>query len=107
MAGGESWQFKSKCGILRRYMNTEQLLANWLRDYAATLPPQNGILRIRRAEPRFQSRDFFDRFKVEVAKFDGSGQNPTDITCVVVEVSVSDQKAMIAKSTECDSVPDL
>ncbi len=88
-------------------LNTEQLLADWLREFAATLPTSRGILRIRRAEPRFQTRNFFARFKVETASFDGTGQNPTDLKCIVVEVSETDQAARVASATECDSIRDL
>jgi hypothetical protein len=87
-------------------LNDGQLLARWLSEQAGTLPPGRGFLRIRRAEPRFQTRNFFNRFKVETAKFDGTGQNPTDIHCVVVEVSETDQTAQVATQTACDSVKD-
>ncbi len=88
-------------------LGADQLLARWLLDYAESLPPQRGILRIRRAEPRPVTRNFFDRFKVEIAQFDGTGQNPTDISCVVVEVSETDQTAKVAPATACDSIKDL
>jgi hypothetical protein len=88
-------------------LKTEQLLSKWLSDYSNALPPQNGLLRIRRAEPRFQTRNYFARFKVEFATFDGTGQNPSQVKCVVVEVSETDQTALIASATMCDSIHDL
>jgi hypothetical protein len=88
-------------------MKTEELLSKWLRDYSATLPPQKGLLRIRRAEPRFQYHNYFARFKVEIATLDGTGQKPSDVTCMVVEVSETDQTAKIDPNTRCDSIHDL
>jgi hypothetical protein len=86
--------------------NTDQIFADWLRDYAATLGATRGILRVRRAEPRFAYHNYFARFKVEVADFDGTGQNPANVTCQVVEVSVTDQAAS-AVLTACDTIKDL
>lgn len=86
--------------------NTGQLLAAWLAGYCASLPPGKGLLRVRGAEPRFQTHNFFSRFKVEFAKFDGTGQNPAEIDCVVIEVSVTDQEAKVV-STTCESIKDL
>jgi hypothetical protein len=88
-------------------MKTEELLSNWLRDYAAALPQRTGLLRIRRAEPRFQYHNYFARFKVEIAKFDDTGQQPSEIICMVVEVSETDQTAKIASRATCDSIHDL
>jgi hypothetical protein len=88
-------------------LQTEQLLSKWLSDYSGTIPPQNGLLRIRRAELRFQTRNYFARFKVEFATFDGTGQKPSQVNCVVVEVSETDQTALIASTTPCDSIKDL
>ena len=88
-------------------LNAGQLLARWLSEFAGTLAPSNGILRIRAAEPRFQTRNFFHRFKVETATFDGTGQNPKDIQCQVLEISETDQSAMVAKATTCESIRDL
>src|SRR5437868_8362225 len=88
-------------------LNTEQLLSTWLSEYSSALPPQKGLLRIRRAEPRFQTRNFFARYKIEFAIFDGTGENPTQINCVVVEVSETDQTALIASTTTCDSIHDV
>lgn len=93
--------------MITQHLSADQLLAKWLSDYAGTLPPQRGVLRIRRAEPRFQTRNFFNRFKIEVATFDGTGQNPTDINCFVLEVSETDQSAVVATTTPCDSIKDL
>jgi hypothetical protein len=87
-------------------VNTEELLANWLRAYAGGLPQGKSVVEIRRAEPRFQTRDYFARFKVEIATLDGTGQHPTDRECLVVEVSESDQSAN-AVSTPCMSIADL
>jgi hypothetical protein len=86
-------------------MNTEELLANWIKKYIHTTEAK--VLRIRRAEPRFQTHNFFARFKVETAKLDGTGQNPTDIKCLVLEISETDQTAEIAPTTPCDSIKDL
>jgi hypothetical protein len=88
-------------------LNTDQLLAQWLMAYAATLPPEMAVIRVRRAEPRFQTRDYFARFKVETAHLEGDGTNPTGINCVVVEVSATDQTAIVATETACDSIKDL
>jgi hypothetical protein len=87
-------------------LNTEQLLADWLREHGATFGPTTGILRIRRAQPRFAYHNYFARFKVETADFDGTGQDPSNITCQLVEVSVTDQAAN-AVPTACDSIDDL
>jgi hypothetical protein len=43
---------------------------------------------------------------VETATFDGTGQNPTNINCLVVEVSETNQTANIAEGTACDSIMD-
>lgn len=88
-------------------MNTEELLSNWLKQYSVNLPPQHGLLRIRRAEPRLQYHNYFARFKVEVAQYDGSGENPTHVSCIVVEVSTTDQTAKIDPNTACDAIRDL
>jgi len=88
-------------------LNTDQLFARWLQDLAATLPPPMAVIRIRRAEPRFQTRNYFARFKVETAHLDGVGTNPTQISCVVIEVSETDQVAKVAPETACDSIKDL
>lgn len=85
--------------------NTEQLLADWLREHAATFGAGTGLLQVRRAEPRFAYHNYFARFKVETAEFDGTGQNPTNVSCQVVEVSVTDQSA-IAVPTPCESLKD-
>ena len=91
----------------RTELNTDQLLAQWIQEHAAALPPQMAILRIRRAEPRFQTRNYFARFKVETAHLEGDGTHPSQISCVVVEVSATDQTAKIAAETACDSIRDL
>ena len=87
-------------------LNAGQLLARWLSEYSKDLPPEQSLLRIQRAEPRFQTRNYFHRFKVETATFDGTGQNPTNINCLVVEVSETNQTANIAEGTACDSIMD-
>ena len=87
-------------------MNTEELLANWIKENGTFLNQKN-ILTIRRAQPRFQTRNFFSRFKIETAKLDGTGENPTEITCFVLEISETDQSALIAPDTKCDSIRDL
>jgi len=87
-------------------LNAGQLLAQWLSEYSTDLPPERSLFRIRLAEPRFQTRNYFHRFKVETATFDGTGQNPTNISCVVVEVSEADQTANIAQETACDAIKD-
>jgi hypothetical protein len=87
-------------------MNAEELLANWFPTYAAGLPQGKNVIGIRRADPRFQTRNFSDRFKIEIAKLDGAGQNPTDRECFVLEVSVTDQSADVV-STSCLSIADL
>ncbi len=86
--------------------NTEELFADWLREYAATLGTADGVLRVRRAEPRFATRNYFARFKVETAEFDGTGQNPSNVTCQVIEVSVTDQAAN-SVATPCESLKNL
>lgn len=88
-------------------LNTDQLFAQWLVDHAATLPSQMAVIRVRRAEPRFQTRNYFARYKVETAHLSGDGTNPTQISCVVVEVSATDQTAKVAPGTACDSIKDL
>ena len=88
-------------------LSTDQLFARWLQDHAATLPTPMAVIRVRRAEPRFQTRNYFARFKVETAHLDGDGTNPTQISCVVVEVSATDQAAKVAAETACDSIKDL
>jgi hypothetical protein len=88
-------------------LNTEELLGHWLVDYGSKLAADHGLLHIRRAEPRFVTHNYFARFKIETAKFDGTGQNPTDVACIVVEVSPTDQKATVAPATTCDAVKDL
>jgi hypothetical protein len=40
-------------------LNTEQLWADWLREFAGTLTFPDEIVRIRRAEPRPQNHNFF------------------------------------------------
>jgi hypothetical protein len=87
-------------------MNTEQLLSKWLNDYSGT-DSSRGLLRVTRAEPRFQTRNYFARFKVEFATFDGTGQSPTDAQCLVVEVSTTDQTAKVASEPGCDAVRSL
>ena len=87
-------------------MNTEELFADWLKSYAGSLPPAEGLLSVQAAVPRFQTHNFFARFKVRTATFDGTGQNPTNVKCVVVEVSTTDQQARVAADA-CDSIPDL
>lgn len=57
--------------------------------------------------PGLQLAIFFERFKVEMAKLDGSGANPTDVKCFVVEISYTSQTATILVDTTCDSIPDL
>ena len=86
--------------------NAEQLLASWLSTYSGSLPVGQGLLRIRRAEPLFVTRNYFSRFKVEIATFDGTGQNPTNLQCIVVKVSETDQAATIDSSSTCDSIAD-
>jgi hypothetical protein len=88
-------------------LNTDQLFAQWLMAHGASLPPEMAVIRVRRAEPRFQTRDYFARFKVETAHLDGDGTNPTQISCVVVEVSATDQTAKVATETGCESIKDL
>lgn len=88
-------------------LNEDQLFSTWLRNYSDSLPMEKGILRVRRAEPRFQTRNYFARYKVETAVLDGTGQNPTGVTCVVVEASATDQTAAQAPQTACDSIKDL
>ena len=88
-------------------LSSSQLFARWLSGYSATIQSPRGVLRIRRAEPRFQTRNYFDRFKIETATFDGTGQNPTDVECFVVEVSYTDQTASVASGTSCNSIKDL
>jgi hypothetical protein len=87
--------------------NAGQLFGEWLADYLSKLPVQQGLLRVRAAVPRPQTRNYFLRYKVEIATFDGTGQNPTNATCIVVEVSETDQTALIAAGTTCGSVPDV
>jgi hypothetical protein len=86
-------------------MNTEELFAQWMIAYLTET--DTNVLRIRRAAPRFQTRNYFTRFKVETAKLDGTGQNPYDIKCVIVQVSDVDQRAQMDPSTSCDSISDL
>jgi hypothetical protein len=62
---------------------------------------------MRAAVPRPATRNFFQRFKVETATFDGTGQNPRDVSCLVVEVSETDQAARVANDTPCESIGDL
>lgn len=88
-------------------MNDEQLLADWLKQYGATLQPFRGLLRVRRAEPGFAFHNYFSRFKVEIATFDGTGENPTDVTCVVVETSVTNNSARIVPGLKCEDIGDL
>lgn len=86
-------------------MNTEQLLAKWLEEYSTT--NKVNILQIRRAGPRFQTRNYFARFKVETAKLDGTGQNPSDKECFILEISETSQTAVIDPSTSCSAINDL
>ena len=92
--------------MLTTSLNAEQLFASWLSTYGASLPTGRGLLRIRRAQPLFVTRNYFNRFKVEVAAFDGTGQNPTDVECFVVKVSETDQAATLDTSSTCDSISD-
>ncbi len=87
-------------------LNTGQLFANWLSEFSATMDSRQWLLRVQLAEPRFETRNYYARFKVYTATLDGTGQNPTDIECVVVEVSETNQAAKIAPQTACDSIPD-
>jgi hypothetical protein len=84
----------------------EQILASWLSTYSASLPVGRGLLRIRRAEPLFVTRNYFNRFKIEIATFDGTGQNPTNVECFVVKISETDQAATLDTSSTCDSIAD-
>jgi hypothetical protein len=86
-------------------VNANQLLSRWLLQYSETLPSSRGILRVRRAEP-ILGRGYRSRFKIETATFDGTGQNPSDVECFVLEISESDQTAQ-RSSTTCDSIKDL
>jgi hypothetical protein len=87
-------------------MNSQKLLASWIKEYSNG-GEEVSILNIRRAEPRFVYHNYFARFKVIVAKLDGTGQNPVNINCFVVEISETDQTARIEPSTKCDSIHDL
>lgn len=84
-----------------QHLNSDQLFANWLAGFVPTLGSRR-ILNIRRAEPRFQTRNFFARFKVETCELDGTGQNPTNLQRVVVEVSETNQASEVV-TTECSS----
>lgn len=53
--------------------NTQKLFIGWLGDFMDKLPHTRSVLRIQRAEPRFQTRNYFARFKVATAVLDGSG----------------------------------
>lgn len=87
-------------------MNVEELLANWINDNSSKLL-QSQIISISRAEPIFASRNYFARYKIETAKLDGSGRNPTENNCFVLEISETDQTANVSPNTECDSIQDL
>ena len=86
-------------------MNTDQLVAGWLQTYAQS-EGSKVVLSIRRAEPRFQTHNYFARFKIQTAVLDGTGENPREIECAVLEVSETDQAARLV-STPCDSIRDL
>jgi hypothetical protein len=64
-------------------------------------------LTVQRAEPLPGYHNFFDRFKLRTAQFDGSGRNPTDINCIVLSVSETDQKAKLDPGTPWSSIGDL
>lgn len=91
-------------------MNTEQLLAKWLAEYHKTenyITKKANVVRVIRAQPRFQTRNYFARFKVETAILDGTGQNPSNRECFVLEISETSQTVFIDSSTSCDSIGDL
>lgn len=87
-------------------MNTQELLASWISEYSKSVE-EVSIISIRRGEPRFVYHNYFARYKVQTAMLDGSGQNPTNINCFVVEISETDQTATIEPTTECNSIHDL
>jgi hypothetical protein len=86
--------------------DTEELFIDWVENFSANLPESRSVLRIQRATPRFQTRNYFARYKVVTAILDGTGQNPSQSACVIVEVSATDQTAQTV-DTACESVPDL
>ncbi len=88
-------------------LNSAQLFAKWLLEDSGTLTPDFSVLRIHRAEPRFQTKNYFARFKVEIAHLDGSGMNPTQVSCVVVEVSETDQSSAAVSGVRCESIKSL
>ena len=87
-------------------MNTEELLSKWINTYQGS-PGNYNIISIRRAEPRFLTRNYFARYKISVANLDGSGQNPSDLECFILEISETDQTALLVTGMLCDSIKDL
>lgn len=87
-------------------LSTTELLAKWLTNFAPTVNFPKGILSITSATPRLVTHNFFERYKVRIATFDGSGQNPKNITCLVLEISATDQEANIIEGQSCELVPD-
>jgi hypothetical protein len=88
-------------------LSVEQLLADWIVKELSKSAGLRTLLSITRAEPRFATRNYLARYKVRTAALDGTGQNPTDIGCSVVEVSFTNQRAELAPDTACDSIKDL
>jgi len=86
-------------------MNTEELLLNWVKTIINP-DHQRNILGILRAEPRFQTHNYFARYKIKTAKLDPSGLNPVDIKCIVIEISETDQSVQVV-GTMCTEIKDL
>jgi hypothetical protein len=86
-------------------MTIGELLIKWLKS---NIDPVNHrtLLSVVRAEPRFQTHNYFARYKIRTARLDPSGLNPIEIKCVVIEISETDQ-SVNAVSTPCDEIQDL
>ncbi len=66
-----------------------------------------GLWKVWCGVPQLGGRNYFHQYKVEVATFDGSGENPKDVQCFIVAVSETDQTAKIAPDLSCDGVADM
>lgn len=84
-------------------LNVYQILGGWMKDvFGPTIKFPSGILSIRQVPPVL-GRVFTHRFKIEIATFDGTGNNPHDIRCMVVSI-VEDR---VSVDNDCGDIPDF
>jgi hypothetical protein len=86
---------------------SDKLFMNWLDNFVASLPQHRRIFRFRKGEPRFQTHNYFERFKVETCQLSGDGTTASNIECIVVEVSDTDETAKVVPGLQCEAVRDI